>query len=70
MNDKFYLLYKATISRLSEVAVSLNMWKQTQRVEQNEEMKYVLIRRKKSKTFGKNLREMEISKLPDSSKNW
>lgn len=63
MKDKFDLLHKANLSRLSEVAVPLNT--QKQRVEQNEEMKYVLITRKKSKTLRKNLHEMQINNLPD-----
>lgn len=57
MKGKVHLLYKAIPSRLRDVALLPNIWKQAQRAKQNEEMN-ILQMKEQDKNLIKNLNEI------------
>lgn len=63
-----YVLYKATLSRLGDVANLPNTGKQKQRGNQSEETKkYFTNKRKKEKKQPQKLNKIEANNLPDTN---
>ena len=59
------LLHKTTPSRLREVAILPDTYRQTQRGRENEQTKKYISNQRKGESLEKDLTEMEISNLPD-----